>query len=257
MQPDVVVPYGPHADQVVDLHLPDRRDAPLVCLLHGGFWRAAYDRMHVRVVVDALTAAGYAVANVEYRRVGSGGGWPGTFDDVAAALDAVPAMLAERLPGRANTGSIVYVGHSAGGHLALWAALRSPAPRVLGVVPLAPVADLGAAHALGLSRGAVSELLGGSPTDVPDRYSAADPMALGRPHARAVVLHGERDDVAPLALSQAYAARTGVELRALPGIGHFELIDPTSSAWPAVRTAIDDVAQSGREPSGMGPTVAP
>jgi len=142
--------YGTHPDQVVDLTYPEGvTRPPLVVLLHGGFWRVAYDRVHVRVVADALTAQGFAVANVEYRRVGGGGGWPSTFTDVADAVDAVQLALADRV----DLGAVAYVGHSAGGHLALWAAVRDRlpadapgradrAPLVRAVVALAPAADL-------------------------------------------------------------------------------------------------------------------
>ena len=117
--------YGTHPDQVVDLTFPAAAARPpLVVLLHGGFWRVAYDRVHLRVVADALTAEGFAVANVEYRRVGGGGGWPSTFTDVGDAVDAVQVALADRV----DLGSVAYVGHSAGGHLALWAAAAGPAP---------------------------------------------------------------------------------------------------------------------------------
>jgi acetyl esterase/lipase len=246
--------YGPHPDQVVDLTFPDRSGAPLVCLLHGGYWRAAYDRTHLRVVADALTNQGYAVANLEYRRVGAGGGWPTTFEDVSAVLDLLPTVLATRFAGRVDVGSTTYVGHSAGGHLALWAATR-PAASVRGVVALAPVADLSTAYSLGLSHGAVAELLGGSPGEVPERYAAADPMTLDAPRARTVLVHGDADDVAPPELSSAYSGRTGASLVILPGVGHFDLIDPGSTSWPAVLAAIDLV--SGRETSETLPTVVP
>jgi acetyl esterase/lipase len=246
--------YGPHPDQVVDLTFPDVSGAPLVCLLHGGYWRAAYDRTHVRVVADALTAEGYAIANIEYRRVGAGGGWPTTFEDVGTVLDLLPAVLAARFPGRVDTGATTYVGHSAGGHLALWAAARRAAT-IRGVVALAPVADLSTAYHLGLSRGAVSELLGGSPAEVPDRYAAADPMVLGCLRARTVLVHGDADDVVPLELSRAYSDSTGAALDILPGAGHFDLIDPGSTSWPAVLAAIDLVA--GRRTSETLPTVEP
>jgi len=248
------IAYGPHPDQVVDLTFPDATAAPLVVLLHGGYWRAAYDRTHLRVVAEALTARGFAVANVEYRRVGAGGGWPTTFDDVGVALDLLPTALATRFPGRVQTGSTSYVGHSAGGHLALWAATRT-ACTARGVVALAPVADLSTAHRLWLSGGAVVELLGGSPNDVPERYAAADPMALGSPQARTVLVHGDADDVAPPELSRAYGDRTGVAVVMLPGVGHFDLIEPGSAAWPTVLAAIDLV--SGRETSATLPTVEP
>ncbi|ROS31345.1 S9 family peptidase [Cellulomonas sp. PhB150] len=233
--------YGDLPDQVVDLILPEAADAPLACLIHGGFWRAAYDRTHLAPLATALTAHGYAVANVEYRRVGAGGGWPTTFDDVASALDAIGPALASEHPGRVDPAATVYVGHSAGGHLALWAAHRSPTPR--GVVALAPVADLVETSRLDLSRGAVRELLGGSPEDVPERYAAADPMGLGPTTARTVLVHGDLDDLVPPDFSRRYCARTGARLVALAGVEHFGVVEPGSTAWPAVLAAIDWAAE--------------
>ena len=240
--------YGTHPDQVVDLTFPRAAARPpLVVLLHGGFWRVAYDRVHVRVVAEALTAEGFAVANVEYRRVGGGGGWPSTFTDVGDAVDAVQVALADR----ADLGSVAYVGHSAGGHLALWAAVRdrlpadapgraNRAPLVRAVVALAPAADLAEVDRLGLSGGAVRELLGGSPTSVPDRFAATDPAALGASHATTVVVHGLLDDTVPVEVARSYRARTGAALVEVPGTGHFELIDPTATAWPVVLAALRD-----------------
>ncbi|MET0788946.1 MAG: alpha/beta hydrolase [Cellulomonas sp.] len=241
------VRYGELPDQVVDLTFPTTTAGlpPLVVLLHGGFWRVAYDRVHVGVVADALTALGYAVANVEYRRVGGGGGWPATFADVARAVDTVEEALADRV----DLDAVAYVGHSAGGHLALWAAVRDRLPegapgraerppRVRGVVALAPAADLLAVDRLGLSRGAVAELLGGSPATVPERFAASDPAGLGAPSATTVVVHGQLDDTVPVEVSRGYRDRTGVELVEIPGTGHFELVDPTSDAWPVVVRAL-------------------
>jgi len=241
--------YGTHPDQVVDLTFPAATTRPpLVVLLHGGFWRVAYDRVHLQVVADALTAEGVAVANVEYRRVGGDGGWPATFTDVGEAVDAVQVALADRV----DLGSVAYVGHSAGGHLALWAALRDRlpaaapgrserAPRVRGVVALAPAADLAAVDRLGLSGGAVNELLGGNPSTVPDRFAATDPAVLGTPLATTVVVHGVLDDTVPIEVSRGYRDRTGVELVEIAGTGHFELIDPASAAWPVVLAALRHV----------------
>jgi len=240
--------YGDLPDQVIDVTLPDAGPATLVCLVHGGFWRSAYDRTHLRPMAAALTAHGYAVANVEYRRVGSGGGWPTTFDDVAAALDALGPALASEHPGRVDPSATVYVGHSAGGHLALWAAHRSPSPR--GVVALAPVADLVEASRLNLSRGAVRELLGGWPDEVPERYAAADPMTLGPSTARTVLVHGDLDDLVPPDFSRRYAERSRARLVALAGVEHFGVIEPGSAAWPAVLAAIDDAASA---PDGERP----
>ncbi len=137
--PDRTAAYGDHPDQVVDFYAPrdGRTGAPLVVLLHGGAWRSPYDRAHVSPLADFLARRGFAVANVEYRRGGDdiprqrdgaepgagstgpvAGRWPETFDDVAAALDAMPALASRELPG-ADVRRIVVSGHSAGGHLAL------------------------------------------------------------------------------------------------------------------------------------------
>jgi acetyl esterase/lipase len=231
--PDRTLPYGPLPEHVVDVRLPTRLPAPIVVVLHGGFWRAAYDRTHTGPMAAALAAAGHVVAIPEYRRTGQeGGGWPGTFDDVAAALDAIPGLLAPY-----GSGPPVWLGHSAGGHLALWAASRAGAPTG-GVVSLAGCADLGMCAALGLGEGATVALLGGTPAEVPDRYSFADPVRLPPPAAPVTLLHGTADDRVPIEVSRSYAERTGAELRELPGVGHFALIDPLSTAWPSVLAAL-------------------
>jgi acetyl esterase/lipase len=249
--PGVTVSYGSHGDQVADITFPvhGAASAPLVILLHGGFWRAEHDRLHVRVVADALAGCGYAVANVEYRRVGAGGGWPATFADVAQAVDVLPAVIEREYPGRVDHDAIVYAGHSAGGQLALWAALRdhlgegvpgrtTQPPRVAGVVALAPVADLAEAYRLGNGSGAVAELLGGGPDEVPDRYAATDPSALGAPRAPVVLVHGDQDEVLPVDMARRYQAAFGAKLIEVPGAGHFDLIDPRSAAWPMVKDAL-------------------
>ncbi|HEX6249314.1 MAG TPA: alpha/beta hydrolase, partial [Nocardioidaceae bacterium] len=162
--PDAVVRYAAHDDGLVDVHLPvgARTAAPLVVLLHGGFWKAAYDRVHTRAAAAALAGEGFVVATPEYRRVGAGGGWPTTATDVADAVRAVPDLL--RGLGVPTTGLTV-AGHSAGGHLALWLANEDlPIERVVG---LAPVADLRAAAGAGLGDDAAQALLGGGPDELP------------------------------------------------------------------------------------------
>jgi acetyl esterase/lipase len=230
--PDLTLTYGPLPDHLIDVRLPRSRsgpEAPLVVVLHGGFWRSAYDRTHTGPMADALAAAGYVVAIPEYRRTGQeGGGWPGTFEDVAAALDAVPSLLEPY----ATTPPVV-VGHSAGGHLAVWAATR-PAARMRAVVSLAGCLDLAMCSDLHLDDDATDLLMGGSPTEVPDRYATTDPARLPLPEAPVKLLHGTSDDRVPIEVSRSYAARRGVPLRELPGAGHFALIDPLSRAWPAV-----------------------
>lgn len=224
--------YGDDPSQVLDLRRPPSPGPhPLVIVLHGGFWRAEYGRSTTAALSVALTNAGLATANVEYRRLG-----PGTYrpmlDDVVAArqhLDATPGV--ERL---------VALGHSAGGHLSLWLA---SAGGVAGAISLGGVSDLEAAARERLGHDAVQELLGGAPADVANAYAEADPgrrLPLGVPH---VLVHGTADDRVPIDHARRYAERAGEECRLveLDGVGHFDVIDPRSAAWPAVRAAVDSV----------------
>jgi acetyl esterase/lipase len=240
-RPDAVLRYGEHHEQVLDVHLPPDDDgpAPTVFLVHGGFWRSGHDRVHTRPLAQAFAAAGWAVVTPEYRRTGAGGGWPVTFDDLAAAFASV-RLLADVVPDRLALAEVTLVGHSAGGQLALWLALRPErpvAPRVRRTVALAPVADLRDAHVRDLDSGAVAALLGGSPEEVPERYAAVDPVTLlaraGEPDV--VVVHGDRDAQVPVDMSRAL---TGVEYVEIPGADHFALIDPLSDAWPDVHAAL-------------------
>jgi acetyl esterase/lipase len=235
--PDAVVRYAAHDDGVVDVHLPGGAGPwPLVVLLHGGFWRQAYDRRHTRPLATALRAEGLVVVTPEYRRVGGAGGWPATAEDVDAALAAVPGLL-DGL-GVAVSGTTV-TGHSAGGHLALWLASQGhPLDRVVG---LAPVGDLRAAAREHLGNDAAQALLGGEPEEVPEAYDAADPAVRldRRPTCEVVVVHGTEDENVPVSNSRGLVARhPWVDLRELPGTEHFALIDPGSAAWPAVLSAV-------------------
>ncbi|MEO5878497.1 MAG: alpha/beta hydrolase [Streptosporangiaceae bacterium] len=262
--PDLTIRYGEHEDQIADLSFPVGAvgAVALVLLLHGGFWRAAYDRLHVGVVADDLADRGYAVANVEYRRVGAGGGWPVTLTDVAQAADVLPGLVERERPGLIDPGRVVYLGHSAGGHLALWAALRdrlpegapgrvpSP-PRVAGVVALGAAVNLAEADRLGSGNGAVAAFLGGGPAEVPERFAAADPSALGRPGFPTVLVHGELDEVLPVEMSRAYHAAFGGGLTVPEGADHFDVIDPRSTAWPAVLAALRQAGGS-QDAEGVG-----
>ena len=248
--PDAVLRYGRSGRSVVDLRLPVRAagDPParLVVVLHGGFWREEYDRTHTRPLADGLAARGWAVATPEYRRTGQpGGGWPGTFDDVAAALRALPDLVEAVAPGAVDVGAPVLLGHSAGGQLALWAA-ATPAvrpPGLAGVVALSPVADLDKAWRLDLDGGAVTALLGGSPAEVRDRYAAVDPVRLPAPPVPVTVLHGTDDEQVPPSLSQSYGEARGARVELLEAVEHFGLIDPRSAAWPRVLAALEALAE--------------
>ncbi|MFF3954236.1 alpha/beta hydrolase [Streptomyces sp. NPDC001890] len=266
--PDASAAYGSHPDQLIDFYAPrdGRTGAPVVVVLHGGSWRAPYDRQHVSPFADFLARRGFAVANVEYRRGGEipqqrgsgpvAGRWPETFDDVAAAMDALPALLARELPA-ADARRIVVTGHSAGGQLALWAAARHvlpegspwrlPAPPQLrGVVALAPIADFTTAVELDVCSGAVGQLLGGE-EDFAERATHADPAVLLPTGIATTVVQGTTDVDVPQPVAEAFvdaAAKAGetVGLTLLPDVGHFPLIDPAADACAVVAEKLAQLA---------------
>ncbi|MFC1408280.1 alpha/beta hydrolase family protein [Streptacidiphilus sp. N1-12] len=249
--------YGPHPEQVVDLRLPPGvrpgEVKTLLVLIHGGFWKDAEDRSAVAPLADALALAGYAVAVPEYRRVGSrGGGWPGTFDDIAMFFEMLDTISAGHSLRPRRT---VLVGHAAGAHLALWAAARHRLTadedydgwrsdwRPDAVVSLAGCSSLDLADAWSLGDDAAAGLLGGSAEQVPDRYAVTDPMALLPLGVTVTLLHGTQDANVPVAMSRAYATRAEqagdqVHLVELAGLEHLALIDPESSAWPDLLAAL-------------------
>jgi acetyl esterase/lipase len=258
--PPTRISYGPEPLQFGELYLPAERPGPhpTVILIHGGFWRNQYGLELVDGLAADLTTRGLAVWNIEYRRVGDpGGGWPNTLLDVAAAADHLRALA----PGLAlDLARVVATGHSAGGQLALWLAGRPRIPTesnvasqeghaplpLAGVISLAGVVDLVLSWRLNLGDDAVGDLLGGTPTEAPERYAAASPAALlplGVPQA---LVHGTADARVPLRVSQDYAlaalaAGDQVDLIELEGVDHMTLIDPRSAAWTRAIAALEDV----------------
>lgn len=219
--------YGAHPDQVVDLHTPDSPGGGVAVLVHGGYWRAPYAKDLMDPLAADLVTGGWVVANVEYRRVGAGGGWPVTRDDVRTAVQEVCSVrTSEDWPG-----PVVAVGHSAGGHLALLAADLADA-----VVALAPITDLVQTRDLGLDEDAVRDLIPEHLVDRPDTYRDASPaerLPVGRP---VLVVHGDLDDLVPQQQSLTYVARARaagdpVELHDAAGVDHFHVIDPAHPSW--------------------------
>ncbi|MDO0935059.1 alpha/beta hydrolase [Streptomyces sp. DG2A-72] len=296
VDPDATAAYGDHPDQVIDFYAPRTPEpatpgvlAPLIVLLHGGAWRTPYDRRHMTPFADFLARRGFAVANVEYRRGGRdtevaadpgarvkgdavagvqggqvagergepvAGRWPDTFDDVSAAVDALPALVREILP-QADARRTVITGHSAGGHLALWVAARHllpadapwytarPAP-LRGVVALAPIADFAVAEKLDVCGGAVRQLLGGE-DEFAARQPYADPALLLPTGIATTLVQGRTDIDVPQAVAESYAdaaAKAGevVGLTLLEDVGHFPLIDPAADACAVVAEEIAQLA---------------
>jgi acetyl esterase/lipase len=253
-RPDAMVRYADHDDGVIDVFLPASVGAPsepvpLVVFVHGGFWRQEWDRVHARPIANALLSRGMAVAVPEYRRTGGGGGWPQTGHDVEAAVAAAPRLIDEVAPGWIDPAeAFVLSGHSAGGHLALWAGLRLGPSAVRAVVALAPITDLRFAARERLDGGAAQLLLGGDPDDASDAYDAADPfagLAALSPgesqHPHITVIHGVDDATVPVTMSRAMAQRhPRIHYVELAGVDHFALIDPLSEAFAdAVAPALE------------------
>ena len=238
--PDERVAYGADPNQFLEVRLPRAKGPHSVLLnIHGGFWRAKYDLAHAGHLCEALRAAGVATFNIEYRRVGNtGGGWPGTFEDIRAAYRFVQQ---EHSRFHLDLDRLVVMGHSAGGQLALCLAAHETSLRR--AISLAGVLDLKKAFALHLSHDAVAEFLGGKPDAVPEHYREADPMEFSVPHARQWLLHGSEDDTVPPEFSRDYVmkkkkAGESAELLEIPNAGHYDLIDPASEAFQQVKSTV-------------------
>ncbi len=233
-------------------------ESAVAILLHGGFWRAHHGADLMHPLCRSMTARGWTVWNLEYRRMieGQPARWPELFLDVAAGIDALPDAL-----GRTPVGPVVAIGHSAGGQLALWAAARAglppeapgALPRVgpLAVVGQGAVADMRMALARGLGRDAVRQVLGDPPDAELERrltlVSPAERLPLGVP---ALLVHGALDEDVPVAVARAFAERARaagdrLQLTVLERTGHFEHLDPTHEAWQTVLDWLAPLAPPG------------
>ncbi len=247
---DHQISYGPAEQQFGELRLPATVGPhPVVVFLHGGCWLAEYDREHVGPVSADLAGRGYAVWTPEYRRVGDpGGGWPGTFTDIGAAIDYL-RVLAEAYP--LDLDDIPVMGHSAGGHLALWQALRGNLPAdspvyvadplpVHRVISLAGITDLVAYNEVDNSCSvAVPQLMDGEPAQWPERYRQGNPIDLLPASVPLVLVHGAKDAIVSIAQSETFVQRAqaaggAARLVSVRGGGHFDMVYPQSVAWERV-----------------------
>jgi acetyl esterase/lipase len=215
--PFETVRYGPHADNVGDLRSGRRG---LVVVIHGGFWRQEWLRDTTESLAVDLTRRGFATWNIEYRRIGGGGGWPGSAHDVLMALDFTPQL-------GLGFEKVAVIGHSAGGQLVLWSARRSRT-EISQVVAMAPITDLERHSQSGMYGAAEAQLLleSGAP-------AISDPGDIAT-----ILVHGEDDRHVPLQHSSELAVRGGLDLITSPG-GHFDLLDPERDPWPRIVEAIN------------------
>jgi acetyl esterase/lipase len=247
--PDQKIQYGPAPQQYGNLRLPKGRGLhPVVIFIHGGCWLSAFDITHAGSFEQALADSGYAVWSLEYRRVGdAGGGWPGTFLDIARGADYVREIASKY---SLDLNRVVVSGQSAGGEFALWLAARKKIPsssevfvanpiNVRGVVALAPAPDLETLEAAGTCGKVIDKLIGGPPTQFAERYAVVSPMKLAPIDVPSTLIVGAQDrGFGPN--GRAYFARAKeagdakVRLVEAPESGHFEVIAPKTTTWGIV-----------------------
>lgn len=254
---ELTLAYGPSPDQFAELRLPAGDGPhPVVVVLHGGCWLPDFDLAHIRPLSEAITALGFATWNVEYRRpAAQDDGWPRTFADAAAALDALRALAGEHA---LDLDRITLLGHSAGGQLALWLAARpnferdhllfapDPLP-VERVLALAPITDMVAfaAGEQGCPAGA-RRVLGGSPDQWPERYRAVSPLHNLPGAVRIELVHAQEDRIVALDHSERYAKRLNTFdgqarlHRLAPPAGHFDVLLTDGAAWELIEALLTD-----------------
>jgi acetyl esterase/lipase len=244
--------YGKADEQFGELRLPKTKGPhPVIVFIHGGCWLNEYGLDHVAPISRALADEGYAVWTPEYRRIGdAGGGWPGTFEDISRSVKVLRDFAPEY---GLRLDRVIAMGHSAGGHLALWLAARknlsasssfynNHALPLHGVVSLAGIADLLAYERFENDCSAsLPELLGGISSEAPERWSQVDPMQLLPFGIPIKLIHGSCDSVVPPAQSEAMAKASGGELIVVEGAGHFDMVSPHADAWQVIRQAVKDI----------------
>lgn len=240
--PVETITYGPDADNVGDLRIPRGEGPhPVAVLMHGGFWRNTAARDLLDMAAVDLTRRGWATWNIEFVRVGSGGGWRATTKDVALAVGSLGGFAEGH---ELDLDRVVLIGHGSGGHLALQAAVAIRELPIAAVAALAPISDLQAAHDAGIGNGAVEAFMRRTPDQSPERLAAASPiknLPIGVP---LLVIHGDADEQIPVAISRSFAGRAAddgdtVIYHELEGVGHDALVNPSSATWEKVVDEID------------------
>ena len=249
--PDRRIPYGDDPLQFGDLRIPEGEGPhPVVIFIHGGQWKAEFDISHSDKMTDGLTRSGYATWSLEYRRIGNdGGGWPGTFLDIGAGADHLRLIADEH---KLDLERVIAMGHSAGGHLAIWLASRATIPpesvlhtkdpiALTGVVGMAPAADLAGLHGSDFCGDVIDALMGGSPEEVPEHYRWGDPMLFSPSEIPQFLVIGKHDSIwSPWGLSYldvAIARGDQIRMTEAPDSGHFEMIDPDTASFNIVLAA--------------------
>lgn len=245
---EVTLQYGDDSLQFGDLRIPvlsDGDSAPVLVLIHGGCWLSAYDLHLMDAIATDLVSRGYAVWNIEYRRIGDrGGGFPGTFNDV---IDGINFVRTLSLSFPLDLDRVILMGHSAGGHLALWSTLAksgeiTPALGidVKGIVSLAGVTDLQEYYESDPEKcgGNIASLLGGSPDEVQSRYDQYSPSAFKQMSTAVVLVQGENDRIVPYDMVRDFYEKfkdnSDVRLYSVPDGGHFDVISPQTTSWPVI-----------------------
>lgn len=248
------IQYGLDSLQFGDLRLPDGEGPfPVIVIIHGGCWLNQYDYTLMNAMAEDLTQRGYVTWNLEYRRIGDpGGGWPGTFLDIADGFRFID-QLSKDYPLDLNR--VLVTGHSAGGHLALWLGAYNSLPEsselageripgIQGIVSLAGITDLEAYRSPSGCGASVDQLMGGLPASFNERYREASPIHLLPNYVPTFLINGEEDSIVPVShvkpyFDEAVVKEGAVELVLVPEAGHFEVIRPGSIAWTSIINAFE------------------
>ena len=254
----VRIAYGTEPSQFGDLRVPEGSGRfPVIVIIHGGCWLSSYDLTLMDAMAEDLTARGYATWNLEYRRTSDpGGGWPGTFRDVANGLNYL-RTLSNDYP--VDLDKILVTGHSAGGHLTLWLGAQAQlsdqsqiavanTPAIKGIVSLAGITDLKTYYAPSGCGGNLKNLIGGSPEEYENRYRDGSPISFVPLDIRQVLVNGESDNIVSIShitpyFEAASAAGDSIQLITIPSAGHFEVITPGSIAWPEIVKAFEELSK--------------